>query len=157
MKELIGEELFSQYFGPNGELNGFSLTGIQLNGDDAGVQDLESIITKIKEGNYHVWHLFVIRIKNRNKVLNEFNSHKVEFGIHYPVPIHLQPAAKFLGYKVGDFPVAENQSKKILTLPIHQDLRSSADKGEPLTYSKPDHEVSKLFQEIAEKIKQSFL
>ena len=41
-------------------------------------------------------------------------------------------------------------------LPIHQDLRSSADKGEPLTYSKPDHEVSKLFQEIAEKIKQSF-
>ena len=41
-------------------------------------------------------------------------------------------------------------------LPIHQDLRSSADKGEPLTHSKPDHEVSKLFQGIAEKIKQSF-
>jgi len=54
LKELIGEELFSQYFGPNGELNGFSLTGIQLNGDDAGVQDLESIITKIKEGNSDV-------------------------------------------------------------------------------------------------------
>ena len=41
-------------------------------------------------------------------------------------------------------------------LPIHQDLRSSADKGEPLTHSNPDHEVSKLFKEIAEKIKQSF-
>ena len=54
LKELIGEELFSQYFGPNGELNGFSLIGIQLNGDDAGVQDLESIITKIKEGNSDV-------------------------------------------------------------------------------------------------------
>ena len=43
------------------------------------------------------------------------------------------------------------------SIPIHQDLRSSADKGEPLTYSNPDHEVSKLFKNIAEKIKQSFL
>ena len=42
-------------------------------------------------------------------------------------------------------------------LPIHQDLRNSADKGDPLTHSKPDHEVSKLFKNIAEKIKQSFL
>ena len=42
-------------------------------------------------------------------------------------------------------------------LPINQDLRASADKGEPLTYSDPDHEVSKLFKNIAEKIKQSFL
>jgi len=42
-------------------------------------------------------------------------------------------------------------------LPIHQDLRNSADKGDPLTHTKPDHEVSKLFKDIAEKIKQSFL
>ena len=42
-------------------------------------------------------------------------------------------------------------------LPIHQDLRSSADKGDPLTHSNPNHEVSKLFKNIAEKIKQSFL
>ena len=42
-------------------------------------------------------------------------------------------------------------------LPIHQDLRISADKGDPLTHSNPEHEVSKLFENIAEKIKQSFL
>ena len=42
-------------------------------------------------------------------------------------------------------------------LPIHQDLRNSADKGDPLTYSQPEHEVSKLFKSIAEKVKQSFL
>ena len=42
-------------------------------------------------------------------------------------------------------------------LPIHQDLRNSADKGDPLTHANPDHEVSKLFKNIAEKIKQSFL
>ena len=41
-------------------------------------------------------------------------------------------------------------------LPIHQDLRASADNGEPLTHSDPDHEVSKLFKNIAKKIKQSF-
>ena len=54
LKELIGEEVFSQYFGPNGELNGFSLIGIQLNGDNATTQDLDEIITKIKEGNADV-------------------------------------------------------------------------------------------------------
>ena len=42
-------------------------------------------------------------------------------------------------------------------IPLDQDLRVSADNGEPLTYSKPDHEVSKLFYDIAKKIKQSFL
>ena len=42
-------------------------------------------------------------------------------------------------------------------LPLHQDLRNSADIGDPLTHSQPDHEVSKLFKEIAEKIKRSFL
>ena len=52
---------------------------------------------------------------------------------------------------------AKEFNKEFLgSLPINQDLRSSADKGEPLTYSNPDHEVSKLFKNIAEKIKQSF-
>ena len=51
---------------------------------------------------------------------------------------------------------AQEFNKEFLgSLPINQDLRTSADKGEPLTYSNPDHEVSKLFKNIAEKIKQS--
>ena len=54
LKELIGEEVFSQYFGPDGELNGYSLIGIQLNGDNVTTQDLDVIITKIKEGNSDV-------------------------------------------------------------------------------------------------------
>ena len=52
--DLIGEEAYNQYFGPNGELNGFSLSGILLNGDNATNQDLESIISKLKEGNADV-------------------------------------------------------------------------------------------------------
>jgi len=52
---------------------------------------------------------------------------------------------------------AKEFNKKFLGhLPIHQDLRNSADKGDPLTHSNPDHEVSKLFKKIAEKIKSSF-
>ena len=43
--------------------------------------------------------------------------------MHYPIPIHLQPAAKKLGYKKGDFPNTEKQSKRILTLPINQFLK----------------------------------
>ena len=45
--------------------------------------------------------------------------------IHYPIPIHMQPAAKYLGYKRGSFPETEKQSKSILTLPIHQNLKES--------------------------------
>ena len=44
------------------------------------------------------------------------------FYIHYPIPIHLQPAAKKLGYKKGDFPVTEKQSSEIITLPVNQFL-----------------------------------
>ena len=43
--------------------------------------------------------------------------------VHYPIPIHLQPAARFLGYKKDSFPIAEKQAKEILTLPIHQNLK----------------------------------
>ena len=43
-------------------------------------------------------------------------------GIHYPIPIHLQPAAHKLGYKKGDFPKAESQAKELITLPVHQYL-----------------------------------
>ena len=49
----------------------------------------------------------------------------IETAIHYPVPIHLQPAASHLGFRKGDFPVTETQSKRILTLPIHQYLQES--------------------------------
>ncbi|MCD4678496.1 MAG: DegT/DnrJ/EryC1/StrS family aminotransferase, partial [Desulfobacula sp.] len=43
-------------------------------------------------------------------------------GIHYPIPIHLQPCAKYLDYKIGDFPNVEKQSRQILSLPIHNGL-----------------------------------
>lgn len=75
-----------------------------------------------KKYQFNTYHTFVIQTKNRNKLINYLKLKGIGSAIHYPIPIHLQPAAKFLKYKKGDFPITELQSKKILTIPIHQYL-----------------------------------
>ena len=57
-------------------------------------------------------------------VLETEDENGVDAKIHYPIPMHLQKAAGYLGYKEGDFPEAERQAKRIITLPVHQHLRS---------------------------------
>lgn len=73
----------------------------------------------------HVYHLYIIRTRNRDELLAHLHKNGVEAKIHYPIPIHLQPAAKHLGYKEGDFPTSENIAKTILSLPMHQHLESA--------------------------------
>lgn len=70
-------------------------------------------------GNEDVWHLYVIRVSERDRVLRALNDAGVGAGIHYPVPVHLTPAFAHLGYGPGSFPVAEQAAKEILSLPIH--------------------------------------
>ena len=70
-----------------------------------------------------VYHTFVIEIDNRDALRSYLLEHGIETSVHYPVPIHLQVAAKDLGYKRGDFPVTEKQSERILSLPVHQNLQ----------------------------------
>lgn len=69
----------------------------------------------------HVYHLYVIKVKNQ-KVRDELQTYLAERGIstvlHYPVPVHLQEAYKFLRHKVGDFPQSEENSKTIISLPM---------------------------------------
>ena len=77
------------------------------------------------KNEFNSYHTFVVQVENRDKLRKYLLANKIITSIHYPVPIHLQPAAKKLGYKKGDFPETEKQSKKILTLPIHQDLKKS--------------------------------
>ena len=78
----------------------------------------------IEEKNYEFnsYHTFVVQVNKRDALRKYLLNNGVETSIHYPLPIHLQPAARRLGYKRGDFPVCENQAKKILTLPINQFL-----------------------------------
>jgi dTDP-4-amino-4,6-dideoxygalactose transaminase len=70
----------------------------------------------------HVFHLYMFEADDRDRLLAWLLEREIEAKIHYPVPLHLQPAGRRLGYKEGDFPVAERQAKRIITLPVHQHL-----------------------------------
>ena len=71
---------------------------------------------------FNSFHTFVIQVDERDKLKDFLAMRGIRTAIHYPVPIHLQPAAEGLGYKRGQFPATERQADRILTLPIHQFL-----------------------------------
>ena len=75
-----------------------------------------------KKYQFNTYHTFVIQTDKRDKLINFLNKNGIGTAIHYPIPIHLQPASKYLKYKKGSFPNTEEQSKRILTIPIHQNL-----------------------------------
>lgn len=70
--------------------------------------------------DHHTYHVFVIQADHRDELQEFLKTQGVDTRIHYPIPIHLQPSAAYLGHKPGDFPVCERQSKRILSLPVHQ-------------------------------------
>lgn len=71
----------------------------------------------------HIFHLYVIRSKKRNKLMKYLSSKGISIVMHYPIPIHLQSAYKQLGYKKGDFPTAEMLSEEILSLPMFPEIK----------------------------------
>ena len=73
---------------------------------------------------FNTYHTFVVKVKKRNSLMKYLTKSKISFKIHYPIPIHLQPASSFLKYKKGDFPETEKQAKEIITLPINQEISS---------------------------------
>lgn len=72
--------------------------------------------------NIHAWHLFVVRTKKRDALKKYLAKKGIATSIHYPIPIHLQEAYRFLGYKRGDLPVTERIVDVILSLPISPEL-----------------------------------
>jgi len=82
----------------------------------AGVAGVRAPSTR--PGNEHVWHLYVIRVPDRDSALEKLNAAGIGAGIHYPVPIHLCPAFAELGYGPGSFPSAEKAASEILSLPL---------------------------------------
>ena len=85
----------------------------------------EVFIPLEKEYEFNTYHTFVIQLKKRNELKEFLLKQGIEAAIHYPTPIHLQPAANELAYKLGDFPVTEKQAEMILTLPVNQSLGQS--------------------------------
>ena len=88
---------------------------------------LKHLVFKERDKNFkEVFHLYEFRVKNyklRNKLVNYLKSNGIDAKIHYPIPMHLQPAAKKFGYKKGDFPITENISKSTISLPVHEFLK----------------------------------
>ena len=70
----------------------------------------------------HVYHVYAVRVANRDRLRNELAQAGVATGIHYPVPVHLQPAYRDLGHRRGDFPHTERFAAETLSLPIYPEL-----------------------------------
>lgn len=83
------------------------------------------VITPEDVGDRHVWHLYVIRVGDgRRDALKGYLAERgIGADIHYPVPIHLQEAAQFLGYRRGELPVTEKLADEVLSLPIYAEMR----------------------------------
>jgi dTDP-4-amino-4,6-dideoxygalactose transaminase len=83
----------------------------------------ERVVTPFQaEQRTHVFHIYAVRVKDRDAVLRDMETRGIRCGVHYPVPIHLQGAYRHLGYQRGSFPVAERCSEEFLSLPMFPEL-----------------------------------
>jgi dTDP-4-amino-4,6-dideoxygalactose transaminase len=82
----------------------------------------EVILPRTLAGNEHVWHLYVVQVPNRDRLLKELHAAGIGAGIHYPTPIHLTAAFADLGYGQGSFPVAERTAGNLLSLPLYAEI-----------------------------------
>ena len=87
-----------------------------------GINDESVFIPVESDYEFNTYHTFVIQFEKRDLLQSYLKENNIDTAIHYPIPIHLQPAAKYLGYNHGDFPIAEKQAENILTLPVNQSL-----------------------------------
>jgi dTDP-4-amino-4,6-dideoxygalactose transaminase len=86
------------------------------------LRDTPVFIAPCRNQEFNTFHVFVVQADRRDELQRYLDSEGVSTAVHYPIPIHLQPAAEDLGYRRGDFPVTERQAERILSLPIHQFL-----------------------------------
>ena len=84
--------------------------------------DTDLVLPHAPAGVAPVWHLYVVRTPQRDALLASLREQGIEAGIHYPLPLHLQPAYRALGLGPGSFPVAEAASQQVLSLPLFPEL-----------------------------------
>jgi dTDP-4-amino-4,6-dideoxygalactose transaminase len=81
------------------------------------------VLPKADKHSHHVYHLYVVRVPaDRDRILAALHANGVGAGIHYPIPLHLQPVFSELGHKKGDFPVTEAVAESIISLPLCPEL-----------------------------------
>jgi dTDP-4-amino-4,6-dideoxygalactose transaminase len=88
---------------------------------DAALKDIV-ITPSVMPDAKHVYHLYVIRVKNRDRVKELLAEKGIATGIHYPIPLPFLKAYSYLGHKPADFPIAYSMKDEILSLPIHGDM-----------------------------------
>jgi dTDP-4-amino-4,6-dideoxygalactose transaminase len=77
-----------------------------------------------RDGSRHVYHQYTLRVRQRETVCEALTQQRIGWAIYYPVPLHLQPVYKVLGYQEGQLPEAERASNEVMSLPIFPELRS---------------------------------
>lgn len=112
----------------------------KLNTELKDVRGIETPI--IHEGYKHVFHQYTIKTDagNRDTIMQIIKDNGVGCGVYYPKPLHLHPFYTRLGYKEGDFPVAEELSKRVIALPVHQSLS--------------DNDLDKIIEVVKKAVKQ---
>lgn len=103
------------------------------------LQNSGVILPSVAAAANPAWHLYVIRTDKRDDVLKQLESRGVGAGVHYPVPLHLQPAYAELGYSVGDLPVTEAVASTCLSLPLYPEM----------SVAQQDYVVESLLQALA--------
>ncbi|HET6965638.1 MAG TPA: DegT/DnrJ/EryC1/StrS family aminotransferase [Acidimicrobiales bacterium] len=73
-----------------------------------------------------VHHLYVVEVANRSEIMSRLAAARIECGIHYPIPLHLQPALAYLGYSAGSFPKSEQAASRVLSLPLDPEMTDAA-------------------------------
>lgn len=86
------------------------------------LHNLPLVLPSEVQGCHHVYHLYVVRTPQRDTLRAVLRQQGIETGIHYPLPLHIQGAYHHLGYKEGDFPVAEVCARSVISLPLYPEL-----------------------------------
>ncbi|MFQ5732234.1 MAG: DegT/DnrJ/EryC1/StrS family aminotransferase [Planctomycetaceae bacterium] len=117
LQALVGNRLID-------EMNGITERRIKIaRRYDVAFAHLEGVSVPQRRGGVrHVFHLYVVRARERDALLRHLHERGVEAKIHYPLPLHLMQVGRDLGYRAGDFPQCEADCKAIVTLPAHQHL-----------------------------------
>ncbi|MCM3663616.1 DegT/DnrJ/EryC1/StrS family aminotransferase [Mesobacillus subterraneus] len=83
------------------------------------------VVTPVeKEGNYHVFHQYTLRVENRDELQNYLKEQGVATMVYYPLPLHIQPVFADLGYKEGDLPETEKAAREAISLPMFPELKT---------------------------------
>ena len=83
------------------------------------------VIPTEKPGCRHVYHVYAVRLRHRDATRAQLQAKGIQTGVHYPIPIHMQPGYADLGYAAGDFPIAEQVAGEVLSLPIFPEMTTA--------------------------------